>query len=73
MNVSQLIALLIPLPFLAFWAWMFMDMLRSHELPACFLSVTGGSNPRSDWTAMFLLLNLATALLYYTEVYRKRE
>ncbi len=72
MNISQLIAVLIPLPFLAFWAWMFMDMLRSDELPGCFLSVTGGGNPKSDWTAMFVLLNLATALLYYTEVYRKR-
>ncbi len=72
MNISQLVALLIPVPFLAFWAWMFVDMIRSANLPACFISLSGGANPRSDWTAMFIILNLATALLYYTEVYRKR-
>lgn len=73
MNLAPLILTLVPLALLAFWAWMFVDMIRSEDLPGCFLAPSGGANPKSDWTIMFILLSLATALVYYTEVYRKRE
>ncbi len=73
MTISQLIVVLVPLCLLGFWAWMFRDMLRSDDLPACFISLSGGADPRSDWTIMFVLLSLATALVYYSEVYRQRQ
>jgi len=72
MNIGQLITTLIPLAVLVFWAWMFADMRSSDDLPGCFISLRRGRDPRSDWTAMFVILSLVTAMMYYTEVYRSR-
>ncbi len=73
MNINLLILTLVPLALLAFWAWMFVDMIRSDDLPGCFISLSGGADPKSDWIVMFVLLSLVTAMVYYTEIYRKRE
>ncbi len=73
MNIGQVIVRFVPLGLLGFWAWMFVDMIRSDDLPGCFLSLTGGVDAKSDWTVMFVLLSLVTALVYFTEIYRQRE
>lgn len=49
---------------LAFWAWMFRDMLNNDELP---------SSDKNTWTWMFLLLNVIAAMIYYANVYRNRR
>jgi hypothetical protein len=68
----QLILLLLPLPLLAFWAWMFSDMTKNDNLPQCFLTFTNGRNPSFDWTVAFIFLNVFTAIFYYVTVYKNR-
>ncbi len=71
--LPQLIALLIPIALLAFWAWMYSEMARTHNdrMPYCFITVTGNNDPRLDWNVAFIFLNIATAVYYYVKVYRK--
>jgi hypothetical protein len=38
--MEQLILLLMPLPLLAFWAWMFSDMTKNDSLALCFITFT---------------------------------
>jgi hypothetical protein len=71
--MAQIIAALIPLVLLGFWAWMCRDMTRNSDLPNCFFTITRWSNPKSDWTAAFLLLNIFTAVHYFVNVYRYRR
>ncbi len=70
--MGQLILVLIPLFLLAFWAWMFSDMLKNDNLSPCFITFTNGNDPRFDWTLMFVFLNVFTAMFYYVNEYRKK-
>lgn len=70
--MEQLILILLPLPFLAFWAWMFSDMTKNNNLPQCFITFTNGINSSIDWLVAFIFLNIFTAILYYFNVYRDR-
>ncbi len=71
--MPQLIAVLIPLLLLAFWAWMYSNMAGNEDLPNCFITVSAGGNPRLDWNVAFILLNIVTAAYYYASVYRYRH
>jgi hypothetical protein len=62
-TLVHLIPLLVLIPVLAFWAWMFSDMLNNDRLP---------SEIRSQWTVAFILLSVFAAALYYANVYRDR-
>lgn len=62
-TLVHLIPLLVLIPVLAFWAWMFSDMLNNDRLP---------SEIRSQWTVAFILLSVFAAVLYYANVYRDR-
>ncbi len=48
----------------AFWAWMFRDMLSNDRLT---------SSERDTWTWLFILLNVIGAAVYYANVYRGRR
>jgi hypothetical protein len=67
----QVILELIPLSLLVFWGWMFADMIKNDNLPACFVTFTAGRDPKFDWTVAFFLLRLAAAVFYYSNVYRR--
>ncbi len=71
--MAQLIVALLPLSLLAFWAWMFLDMRNNDNLPGCFITLTGGSDPKFDWTLAFLFLNVFGAFFYYVNEYRYRH
>ena len=71
--MAQLVALLIPFALLAFWAWMFSDMMNNENLPGCFVTVSRGLDPRLDWTVVFIFLNVFAALYYYVNEYRVRH
>ncbi len=71
--MAQIIAVLIPLVLLTFWGWMFWEMTRNSDLPDCFFTITRWSDPKSDWAAAFLLLNIFTASFYFVNVYRYRH
>jgi hypothetical protein len=62
--LTHLIPLLIILPLLVFWAWMFSDMLSNDRLPG---------EVRSQWTVAFILLSVFAAVLYYANIYRDRS
>jgi prolipoprotein diacylglyceryltransferase len=46
---------------LAFWGWMFRDMINNNRLT---------DSEKNTWLLMFLLLNVIGAALYYVNVYR---
>lgn len=59
-------SLFFALPVIAFWLWMFSDMMRQDDLP-------GGPSARQYWTLGFIFLSLFTAAYYYVYVYRARR
>ncbi len=73
--LPQLIALLIPVALLAFWAWMYSDLVRTpnDRMPDCFITVTSNNDPRLDWNVAFIFLNIITAAYYYLKVYRSKD
>jgi hypothetical protein len=46
---------------LAFWGWMFRDMINNNRLM---------ESEKKTWLLMFLLLNVFGAAIYYVNVYR---
>jgi hypothetical protein len=48
---------------LAFWGWMYRDMITNDDLTA---------DEKQQWTYIFLLLGLG-AFLYFINVYRNRR
>jgi hypothetical protein len=71
--VDGIIVGLLPLPLLVLWAWMFSDMAKNQDLPGCFITVSGGRDPRLDWNVAFVLLNIIAAGFYYSNVYRQNH
>ena len=63
---------LIPLAAIVFWFWMLLDMARNRNLPPCFLSVTSDKDRLRDWTFVFYLFSIFTAIYYYLNEYRER-
>ncbi len=57
----QLISIIIVLPLLGFWLWMFRDLINNVYLPG---------NSRYYWTLAFIFLNVFGAGLYYFYEYR---
>lgn len=62
--MDQLIPVILVLPLLAFWAWMFWDMTNNDDLP---------SNVKWNWTFLFVFLSLFAAVFYYFDQYRNRH
>jgi hypothetical protein len=59
----QLILLIVPLPLVGFWFWMFRDLTNNDYL---------SSDEKNDWTVKFILLNVLAAFWYYLVEYRNR-
>jgi hypothetical protein len=49
---------------LAFWGWMYRDMVTNNDL---------SSDEKQNWTFAFILLNIFGALLYCLNVYRNQR
>jgi hypothetical protein len=69
----QFIPLIIIVPLIAFYLWMFRDMSNNDNLPPCFINLTNGRNLKFDWTFAFIFLNILTAGYYYFTSYRQRH
>jgi hypothetical protein len=67
-QLSPLISLIFIVPLIAFWLWMFDDMLKNDRLPGL---VT--NDARLDWMIAFILCNVFAAVVYYAIVYRQRH
>jgi hypothetical protein len=50
---------------------MFDAMTRNENLPLCFVTVSGGSNVKLDWTFAFVVLSIVSAAIYYLNVYQR--
>ncbi len=61
--MDRLIPLIVILPLLAFWLWMFREMLINNNLP---------TNSKDYWTLAFVFLSIFAACLYYVNEYRRR-
>jgi hypothetical protein len=61
--LAALLILLVVLPFIVFWAWMFADMTHNDRL---------SGDARRYWLGAFFLLNVFGAALYYSSEYRNR-
>jgi hypothetical protein len=59
----ELLPLIIVLPFVVFWAWMFRDMVNNNDLPSIF---------KPYWMMAFIFLNIPAAIFYYYTVYKDR-
>jgi len=62
-SAVQLLPLIVILPLIALWIWMFRDMLDNVDLPP---------SAKENWTLAFILLNVIAAVLYYVNVYQDR-
>lgn len=62
--MPPIILLAIPIGFLAFWVWMYREMMRNEYLtPAA----------KNYWTMMFIFFNVLTAVYYYATEYRNNH
>ncbi len=59
-----LFAVLLPVPLLVFWLWMFRDMSNNDYL---------SNGERNNWTRYFVFLNVFAAFWYYIVEYRPRH
>ena len=59
----ELVPLVVIVPLIVFWAFMFKDMLNNDNMPSIF---------RPYWMMAFVLLNIPAAIFYYYTVYRDR-
>lgn len=68
-----ILPLLVSLPLVVFWLWMFSDMTKNDRLPPCFITITNGNDSRLDWAFVFFLMNVFGTLLYYMARNRNRD
>ncbi len=61
--LQQSVLVLLPIPLLIFWMWMFSDMMRNDEIP---------TNLKFQWFLAFIFLNIFAAILYYFQTYSKK-
>jgi uncharacterized RDD family membrane protein YckC len=62
--ISPLVSLVIIIPLVVFWLWMFEDMIRNRDLPG---------EAKQTWVFVFVLLNVFGAVIYFATVYRNRS
>jgi hypothetical protein len=62
--MNPLIPLIISIPFIAFWIWMFWDFTQNPYIP---------SNARVYWLIGFVFPNILTAGYYYFNQYSRDE
>ena len=60
----QLLPLLLVIPLIAFWIWMFRDMLNNANIP---------DTARNGWIIAFIFLNVFAAVVYYVYEYRNKR
>ncbi len=60
----QPLPLLLVIPLIAFWIWMFRDMLNNRDL---------SDTARNGWIIAFIFLNAFAAVFYYAYEYRNKR
>ena len=60
----QFLPLVLVIPVIIFWIWMFRDMLTNGNL---------SDTAKSTWTVAFIFLNAFAAVFYYVYEFRSRR
>ncbi len=63
-SPMQWLPLVLIIPVVIFWVWMFRDMLSNANL---------SNSAKSTWTVAFIFLNAFAAVFYYVYEYRSRR
>jgi hypothetical protein len=58
-----LVPLLVIVPLIVFWAWMFKDMMKSNDVSSIY---------RPYWMMAIIFLNIPAAVFYYITVHKNR-
>lgn len=68
-----IISLIIVIPLLAFWLWMFQDMVNNKRLPSNSAGLLNWPPvSKFDWLPVFIFLNVFGAIYYYLVEFRNR-
>ncbi len=71
--MSPLISMLVVLPLIVFWLWMFWDMTNNDRLPSNSPTpLTWPPSSKFEWTLVFIFMNVFAACFYYFLEYRNR-
>lgn len=62
--IIQLIPMMVGLPLIGFWMWMFREMTTNPALT---------QTEKRTWMLEFFLMNIIAAALYYANIYKKRD
>lgn len=62
--IIQLIPMMVGLPLIGFWMWMFREMTNNPALT---------QTEKRTWMLEFFLMNIIAAALYYANIYKKRD
>ncbi len=71
-TLIGLLTLVIVLPLIGFWLWMYRDMSRNESLPDS-SPLTWPPVSKYTWTLAFVFLNVFGAAFYYVLEYRRRH
>jgi cbb3-type cytochrome oxidase subunit 3 len=72
--IAPLISLILVLPLVGFWLWMFWHMTKNESLPDnSAVLLTWPPSSKYNWTLLFIFLNVFAAAFYYVYEYRKRQ
>ena len=75
--MDGLIPMIIVLPLLVFWLWMFWDMTNNDSLPRwMYWDMTNNDSlpsRRYNWTLAFVFLNVFAAAIYFATARRSRH
>ena len=67
-----IIPAIIILPLVAFYLWMFWDMVNNPDLPEASAGLFNWPpKSRSDWVLVFIILNVFGSVVYYFYEYKK--
>jgi uncharacterized membrane protein (DUF4010 family) len=71
--MDRLIPMIIVLPLIVFWVWMFWDMTNNDDLPGNSTApLTWPPSSKFNWTLAFIFLSVFAAFLYYFNESRNR-
>jgi amino acid transporter len=72
--LAELISLIIILPLLIFWFWMFWDLTNNDYLPDNSTTpLTWPPSTKTGWMLAFIFLSVFAAFWYYRVEYRNRR
>ncbi len=64
LQLVQELSVVVIVFLIIFWMLMYRDMTRNDSLP---------ESAKSNWTLVFVLMNVFGAIIYYVTVYRNRN